>query len=102
MVCHAVVEIINMRDGSPGDKHGFRLLADRCRDRSSSTGPVRVIVAGGDGAVNWAIDEIQRHSVDTQCIALGVCPYGTGNDLSRVLGWGQSSPIESPHTDRRE
>lgn len=48
-----------------------------------------VIVAGGDGTVSLALDaisELHRHP------PVAVLPLGTGNDLSRVLGWGSSFP----------
>ncbi|KAM3725610.1 Diacylglycerol kinase epsilon [Dirofilaria immitis] len=45
----------------------------------------RIIIAGGDGTVSLALDainELQRK------IPVAVLPLGTGNDLSRTLGWG--------------
>uniref|UniRef100_A0A183I2M4 Diacylglycerol kinase n=1 Tax=Onchocerca flexuosa TaxID=387005 RepID=A0A183I2M4_9BILA len=45
----------------------------------------RIIVAGGDGTVSLALDalnELQRK------LPVAVLPLGTGNDLSRTLGWG--------------
>jgi diacylglycerol kinase (ATP) len=40
-----------------------------------------VVVAGGDGTLNWAINGL----LDTQ-LPLGVLPLGTANDLARTLG----------------
>ncbi|MBW7849734.1 MAG: lipid kinase [Rhodospirillales bacterium] len=39
-----------------------------------------VIVAGGDGTVNAAVDQLVRHG-----LPLGVLPLGTANDLARTL-----------------
>ena len=47
----------------------------------------RVIVAGGDGTLNWAIEGL----LDTQ-LPLGVLPLGTANDLARTLGIPLSLP----------
>lgn len=41
----------------------------------------RVIVAGGDGTLNWAIEGL----LDVQ-LPLGILPLGTANDLARTLG----------------
>jgi YegS/Rv2252/BmrU family lipid kinase len=61
------------------------LLSDiirRYRDRVDL-----VIVGGGDGTLNAAIEGI----VDTQ-LPLGILPLGTANDLARTLGIPQSIP----------
>jgi len=46
-----------------------------------------VIVGGGDGTLNAAIEGI----IDTQ-LPLGILPLGTANDLARTLGIPQSIP----------
>lgn len=51
---------------------------------------VKVIVCGGDGTVKWVISELVR--VDVLHVPIGIIPFGTGNDLSRVSGWGAASP----------
>ncbi|KAJ9468851.1 Diacylglycerol kinase 1 [Diplonema papillatum] len=50
-----------------------------------------VIVAGGDGTVAWGmslIDEHYEREPSLQRPYVAVVPMGTGNDLSRALGWG--------------
>ncbi|XP_077988305.1 diacylglycerol kinase delta-like [Glandiceps talaboti] len=47
----------------------------------------RVIIAGGDGSVGWALTEMDKMDLHRKC-QIGVLPLGTGNDLARVLGWG--------------
>mmetsp|Transcript_10389 Transcript_10389/g.22469 ORF Transcript_10389/g.22469 Transcript_10389/m.22469 type:complete len:704 (+) Transcript_10389:69-2180(+) len=56
--------------------------------------PLRVVVAGGDGTVMWAISSIESHRIDHTQIAIGVVPFGTGNDFSRALGWGGAAPAK--------
>jgi len=53
---------------------------------------VRVIVGGGDGTVLWVVEEMLKAGIDFNKCALGVIPFGTGNDFSRVLGWGGLAP----------
>jgi hypothetical protein len=49
---------------------------------------VRILVAGGDGSIMWAFNEIFAHGIDVEKVSVGVLPFGTGNDFSRVTGWG--------------
>jgi diacylglycerol kinase (ATP) len=53
---------------------------------------VRAIVGGGDGTVMWVVDELQGTGVDLTNCPIGIVPFGTGNDFSRVTGWGGDSP----------
>lgn len=52
----------------------------------------RVLVAGGDGSVAWVLNTVKEMNLDDK-VTVAICPIGTGNDLSRVLGWG--SEIDS-------
>lgn len=55
---------------------------------------IRVIVGGGDGTVMWVIEEMIKYSIDVSKCPIGIVPFGTGNDFSRVLGWGGSAPLK--------
>ncbi|XP_044016768.1 diacylglycerol kinase epsilon isoform X1 [Aphidius gifuensis] len=50
--------------------------------------PCNIIVAGGDGTVAWLLNAIHKLQL-TPIPAVGILPLGTGNDLSRVMGWGK-------------
>ncbi|XP_070213170.1 diacylglycerol kinase delta-like isoform X4 [Littorina saxatilis] len=47
----------------------------------------RILICGGDGSIGWVLAEIDKLDLHKQC-QVGVLPFGTGNDLARVLGWG--------------
>ncbi|KAL8579647.1 hypothetical protein ACOMHN_025599 [Nucella lapillus] len=47
----------------------------------------RILICGGDGSIGWVLSEIDKLDLHKQC-QVGVLPFGTGNDLARVLGWG--------------
>ncbi|GFN98161.1 diacylglycerol kinase [Plakobranchus ocellatus] len=49
----------------------------------------RILICGGDGSVGWVLAEIDKLDLHRQC-QVGVLPFGTGNDLARVLGWGSA------------
>ncbi|KAH0787941.1 Diacylglycerol kinase 1 [Histomonas meleagridis] len=54
---------------------------------------LRIVAAGGDGTVNWVISLLKPifsldETPNQYRPPLAVIPFGTGNDMSRSLGWG--------------
>jgi len=86
----ANVNIFSLLDGESGNKEGFKKL----KQVVSTCGyPVRTVVGGGDGTVMWADTEAAKHDIHTPTQLLyGIVPLGTGNDFSRVAGWGGKNP----------
>ncbi|KRX88664.1 Diacylglycerol kinase epsilon [Trichinella pseudospiralis] len=76
------IQVCDLSQQSP--KLGLELL-NKIKDISKMV----VLVAGGDGTVGWVFSAIEEISWPENCRpTVAVLPLGTGNDLSRVLGWG--------------
>ena len=58
-----------------------------------------MISPGGDGTISLVIDKIKRdiqNSSETGAkfkVPIAILPLGTGNDLSRSLGWGPGATV---------
>jgi diacylglycerol kinase (ATP) len=57
---------------------------------------LRILVCGGDGTVSWIIQTLEEMKISQrQYPPIAILPLGTGNDLSRILGWGGGYNNES-------
>jgi len=88
------VYISDIRKAANGSDTGFHQVAKVVKRDSciSELNPARIVVAGGDGTAIWAITECKNRDIDLDKLAFAIVPLGTGNDLSRVLGWGATNP----------
>lgn len=53
---------------------------------------LRCVACGGDGTVNWVVSLLNhRFGMEASGFRppMAVIPFGTGNDMSRSLGWGR-------------
>lgn len=41
----------------------------------------------------WVVEEMIKNNIDVEQCPIGIVPFGTGNDFSRVLGWGGNLKI---------
>ncbi|CAF3337328.1 unnamed protein product [Rotaria sp. Silwood1] len=58
-------------------------------DIYSSLSNIRLCVFGGDGTVGWVLGRLAELYPSLNNPPVSICPLGTGNDLSRVLSWGE-------------
>jgi diacylglycerol kinase (ATP) len=54
----------------------------------------QILVCGGDGTVSWIISVLEKMTLK-RWPPIGILPLGTGNDLSRIHGWGGGYNNES-------
>ena len=78
----AMVRMRALREDSARSAASLQLEKDEAH--------IRIVACGGDGTVKWVLSELEK--VGAKNVALAVVPFGTGNDMSRVLGWGPSAP----------
>ncbi|CAF5009800.1 unnamed protein product, partial [Rotaria sp. Silwood1] len=58
-------------------------------DIYSSLPNIRICVFGGDGTVGWILGRLAETYPSRNNPPVSIGPLGTGNDLSRVLAWGE-------------
>jgi hypothetical protein len=54
----------------------------------------QLLICGGDGTVSWIISALEKMNLK-RWPPIGILPLGTGNDLSRIHGWGGGYDNES-------
>lgn len=81
-----------------GPDNVFDLKSDRGPERGLSikaSDPdvdVRAMACGGDGTFSWVANAIEKQSLSH--VKVVPLPLGSGNDMSRALGWGIKYPGE--------
>lgn len=70
--------------------HMQELMYDICSEHLNDPEPANVVVLGGDGSFNEAIQGV----ISFDRVNIGHIPFGSGNDFSKAMGYG-SDPLES-------
>eukprot|EP01130_Rhizamoeba_saxonica_P001115 TRINITY_DN1098_c0_g1_i1.p1 TRINITY_DN1098_c0_g1~~TRINITY_DN1098_c0_g1_i1.p1 ORF type:complete len:544 (+),score=88.64 TRINITY_DN1098_c0_g1_i1:267-1898(+) len=74
------LQVIDLANGGPGP--GIRMMIE------SGIQNYKIFACGGDGTVAWVLSVLDNLMEGEDYPPVGVLPLGTGNDLSRSLGWG--------------
>lgn len=78
------VLVFNILD-SESKRSGFEAVRAHLRPDAV----VRVFVAGGDGSLIWMLQDLIEEGLPLDRVAVSTLPFGTGNDLAAMLGWGR-------------
>lgn len=70
--------------------HMLELMNDICKEHIEDADPINVVVLGGDGSFNEAIQGI----IDFKKVNVGYVPTGSSNDFARALVYS-ADPIEN-------
>lgn len=60
---------------------------ERSTDAQTPKKRIWAVACGGDGTFNWVLSQLCKHGLIQRC-PLAPAPFGTGNDIARVLKWG--------------
>ncbi|EER17449.1 diacylglycerol kinase, epsilon, putative [Perkinsus marinus ATCC 50983] len=95
-----MIDIIALANGDAEAYAGIEALK-----KSIDNGPPerceKVVIAGGDGTVTWGVDLMTKAGINLEKVAIGIIPYGTGNDFSQSLGWGKTIDSTLPGKGNR-
>ena len=86
------MHIVNLLDADLKQKALRDIKAMQGQPRRHSSKSIVIVTLGGDGTFMFLAQDACREGLilDDGTIAFCILPFGTGNDLSQVLGWGKS------------
>lgn len=82
-----IFNIIDKNEMTKGKKFIKRYLTDFPNNK------IKILIAGGDGTVLGIVEELKREEIPLNRCIFGAMPFGTGNDLSHSLGFGNECKV---------
>ena len=82
-----VFNIIDKNEMSLGKKFVKKYLNDFPEFK------IKILIAGGDGTVLGIVEDLNKMGIPLPRCVFGAMPFGTGNDLSNALGFGNECKV---------
>ena len=82
-----VFNIINEEEMTLGKKFIKKYLSDFPEFN------IKILIAGGDGTVLGIVEDLNKMNIPLKRCIFGAMPFGTGNDLSNALGFGNECQV---------
>jgi len=82
-----IFNIIDKDDITKGKKFIKKYLSDFPNFK------IKILIAGGDGTVLGIVEDLNREGIPLNRCIFGAMPFGTGNDLSHSLGFGNECKV---------
>ena len=82
-----IFNIIDKDEMTKGKKFIKQYLTDLPNNK------IKILIAGGDGTVLGIVEELNREGIPLNRCTFGAMPFGTGNDLSHSLGFGNECKV---------
>ena len=82
-----IFNIIDKDEMTKGKKFIKKYLSDLPENK------IKILIAGGDGTVLGTVEELNREGIPLNRCIFGAMPFGTGNDLSHSLGFGNECKV---------
>ena len=82
-----IFNIIDKDDITKGKKFIKRYLSDFPDFK------IKILIAGGDGTVLGIVEDLNKEGIPLNRCIFGAMPFGTGNDLSHSLGFGNECKV---------
>ena len=82
-----IFNIIDKDEMTKGKKFIKKYLSDLPDNK------IKILIAGGDGTVLGIVEELNKEGIPLNRCIFGAMPFGTGNDLSHSLGFGNECKV---------
>ena len=82
-----IFNIIDKNDIEKGKNFIKKYLTDFPENK------IKILIAGGDGTVLGIVEDLNKLGINLSRCIFGAMPFGTGNDLSHALGFGNECKV---------